>query len=352
MTLILDGNLQVSDGGLPAQIAGVAPTLDYRFAKDRNEIDAVSLTDKLTVTTVDADGTFFNQGGQLQQATSNTLRFDHSPETRLSQGLLLEGTSANQIRNSLGIGAVIGSPGTAPTNWSVNNFGSGVTRQLTNIGIEDGIPFVDYRWSGTTTIAVVGALLFRPEAANMVAAASGDTFTSSGYLRLVAGSLSPFDAIIFTCDERDSSGNFLARSETAILGLEASKLSSQRYSVTRTFSNALTAYAAQQIVITYKTLVAFDFTLRFGGAQLEKASTASSFIPTSTAAVTRSADDIKIAAGSGVITGTYTMVEKPAGCAAVSGTDILLNTGYTAERVMVFPASLSAGQITAIRSAM
>jgi hypothetical protein len=46
------------------------------------------------------------------------------------------------------------------------------------------------------------------------------------------------------------------------------------------------------------------------------------------------------------------MVEKPAGCAVVSGTNINLQPGFTAERVMVFPAALDAGQITAIRGAM
>jgi hypothetical protein len=87
------------------------------------------------------------------------------------------------------------------------------------------------------------------------------------------------------------------------------------------------------------------------GAQLEAASTPSTYIPTTSAAVTRTADSAVID-GTGVITGTYTMVEKPAGCAVVSGTNINLQPGFTAERVMVFPAALDAGQITAIRGAM
>jgi len=87
------------------------------------------------------------------------------------------------------------------------------------------------------------------------------------------------------------------------------------------------------------------------GAQLEAASTPSTYIPTTSAAVTRTADSAVID-GTGVLTGTYTMVEKPAGCAVVSGTNINLQPGFTAERVMVFPAALDAGQITAIRGAM
>jgi len=87
------------------------------------------------------------------------------------------------------------------------------------------------------------------------------------------------------------------------------------------------------------------------GAQLEAASTPSTYIPTTTTAVTRTADSAVID-GTGVLTGTYTMVEKPAGCAVVSGSNINLQPGFTAERVMVFPAALDAGQITAIRGAM
>jgi len=86
------------------------------------------------------------------------------------------------------------------------------------------------------------------------------------------------------------------------------------------------------------------------GAQINPSSL-TSYIPTTTATVTRTADSAVID-GTGVLTGTYTLVEKPAGCAVVSGSNINLQPGFTAERVMVFPAALDAGQITAIRGAM
>jgi hypothetical protein len=87
------------------------------------------------------------------------------------------------------------------------------------------------------------------------------------------------------------------------------------------------------------------------GAQLEVGAFPTSYIPTTTTALTRPVDSAVID-GTGVITGTYTLVEKPAGCAVVNGTNIDLVSGFTAERVMVFPAALSAPQITAIRGAM
>jgi hypothetical protein len=103
--------------------------------------------------------------------------------------------------------------------------------------------------------------------------------------------------------------------------------------------------------MSFSAGVAIDITLRIGMPQLEQGAFATSVIPTTTATVTR-ATDVASINGTGVITGTYTMVEKPAGCAVVSGSNINLQTGFTAQRVMVFPAALSAGQITSIRSAM
>jgi hypothetical protein len=87
------------------------------------------------------------------------------------------------------------------------------------------------------------------------------------------------------------------------------------------------------------------------GAQAEVGTSATSYTPTTNAVVTRTADSA-VLDGNGVITGTYTMVEKPAGCAVISGTNINLQNGFTVERVMIFPATLTAGQITAIRAAM
>jgi hypothetical protein len=79
MGLVISKGLRLKSYNTPAAIAGVAPTLDYRFALDRREIEAISLTDKLTYTGA-TNGTFVNRAGLIERATTDQPRFDHGPE--------------------------------------------------------------------------------------------------------------------------------------------------------------------------------------------------------------------------------------------------------------------------------
>jgi hypothetical protein len=70
MGLVISKGLTLKSYNTPAAIAGVAPTLDYRFALDRREIEAISLTDKLTYTGA-TNGTFVNRAGLIERATTD-----------------------------------------------------------------------------------------------------------------------------------------------------------------------------------------------------------------------------------------------------------------------------------------
>jgi hypothetical protein len=111
MGLVISKGLTLKSYNTPAAIAGVAPTLDYRFALDRREIEAISLTDKLTYTGA-TNGTFVNRAGLIERATTDQPRFDHGPASRQSLGLLVEEQRTNSIRNNTMVGAVAGTPGT------------------------------------------------------------------------------------------------------------------------------------------------------------------------------------------------------------------------------------------------
>jgi hypothetical protein len=348
MTLVISKGLTLDNGTRAAAIAGVSPTLDYRFAREKREIETVSLTDKLTYT--GGNGTFVGSDGFIQPATTNVPRFDHDPLSRQSFGLLVEEQRTNSIRNNTMVGAVAGTPGTLPTNWAISGQGLGtLTQQVVGTGAIGGITYIDVKFSGTTSTSDFS---ITQETATQIIAANGQFWTGSVWLSVVGGSKSNISSVALNAVERTSAGGFVAQQSGSNL---TSSLSSAltRYTASYTLAGGATVARIQPRLVNLGFFfgVAIDITLRIGLPQLEQGATASTPIPTTTTAVTRTADNAVID-GTGVLTGTYTMVEKPAGCAVVSGSNINLEPGFTAERVMVFPAALDAGQITAIRGAM
>jgi hypothetical protein len=343
MTLVISKGLTLDNGTRAAAIAGVSPTLDYRFAREKREIETVSLTDKLTYT--GGNGTFVGSDGFIQRATTNVPRFDHDPVSRQSLGLLSEVERTNSIRNSVGVGGAVGT-GTLPTNWVASTVAAGISVSLSGTGLEAGINYSDIRISGTPSTSAFFSI--QPELNGTVSALTGQTWFLSAWIRISAGSSSNITSPLFYFDERQGS-TFVIGSTASVSFLTSSW---QRYASSRTLSGGATISTINAgFRFQFVAGQACDITFRIGLPQLELGATATTPIPTSTAAVTRTADSAVID-GTGVITGTYTMVEKPAGCAVVSGTNINLQPGFTAERVMVFPAALDAGQITAIRGAM
>jgi len=335
---------KISTRGIPQSITGVAPTLDYRFAIDRNEIDAISLTDKLTFTGGN-EGTFVGSDGFIQRATTNVPRFDHDPVSRQSLGLLSEVEQTNLLLQSQTPNNVLpwGVLGVTHTTDQADTYAPDGTSSASKLTEAP---------SGTNQAAVFQTLSW----------ASGNTYTFTVYAK--KGSES-FIQLVFGFAAFGATGFANFDLNAGQLGTKGSATTSSMQSVTNgwyrcvataTAISTASANAGINIVDSASATRAANATLNSGtiylwGAQLEAASTPSTYIPTTSAAVTRTADSAVID-GTGVLTGTYTMVEKPAGCAVVSGSNINLQPGFTAERVMVFPAALDAGQITAIRGAM
>jgi hypothetical protein len=275
-------------------------------------------------------------------------RFDHDPLSRISEGLLVEEQRTNSIRNNTMVGAVAGTPGTLPTNW-ISAFFNGLSLSIIGTGNENGITYLDARVSGTVTSAPQALIGF--ETTTAIPAVTGQDWTVSAYLRLIDGSFNNVNAVQIRISERTAAGAFIQNNNSTPIVPSSSGLVSQRFAHSSVLSGATTGNVQPFLVISTSIGAVVDFTIRIGLPQLEQGAFATSVIPTTTATVIRTADSATID-GTGVLTGTYTIVEKPAGCAVESGGNIELQAGYTAERVMVFPASLSAQQITDIRSAM
>jgi len=214
-------------------------------------------------------------------------RFDYDPVTLAPRGLLIEEQRTNSIRNNTMVGAVAGTPGTLPTNWSFT--GGGLAANVIGIGSESGISYIDVQFVGTASSSSSG---FRFEATNQTAAASGQAWTGSMYIRRVAGATANFSAIGVNIFGRTSANaaNTDTGTTSILSELDATSIAVNRKLHTRTLSDATTAFVSVQILFGHTIGVAVDITLRIGLPQLELGAFATSVIPTTTAAATRAAD--------------------------------------------------------------
>ena len=118
-------------------------------------------------------------GGNWSQFASNVARITN-------KGLLSEESRTNSIRNNSDQGAVIGTPGTPPTNWQV--ISQTIASSIVGVGSENGIDYVDIRLNGNT--AAIDHVNIYFELPGQIAATQGQTWTCSSFIKLVSGSMS------------------------------------------------------------------------------------------------------------------------------------------------------------------
>jgi hypothetical protein len=264
---------------IKANFPSIRPSLLLDFANVK------ALDPRITFTRA-STGTYFDAKGVLQTAVSGQARFDHNPTTLAPLGLLIEEQGTNSIRNNTMQGAVAGTPGTAPTNWAISTTGNGVTREIVGVGTENGITYIDIKYSGTPTAGTNVQIAF--EAANSIAASNGQTWTNSTYVSLVGGATTNTTITLSSLETNGTSG-VLDNSKT--ITPTAGSLTSKREALTATLSGGGTVTNIQsRIRIGYTVGSAIDITLRIGLPQLELGAFATSVIPTTTAAATRNAD--------------------------------------------------------------
>jgi len=189
--------------------------------------------------------------------------------------LLLEPQRTNSIRNSTMVGAVAGSPGTLPTNWTVG----GMTQTIAGLGTENGLQYIDVRFSGTSSSTVA---FFGFDQISQIAAANGQTWSNSFYAKIIAQPSPPLSYAL-AIREGNTGGGFVAATQQ----LFTPTTSLVRYTQTRTIPNATTVFVQPQFVANLTVGATYDFTIRIAAPQMERGAYATTFIPTTTAAVSR-----------------------------------------------------------------
>lgn len=283
----------LGSGRVKDRLSNVRFRLDEPFAQQvgesytmrfRSSVDGASTTRNLKV--MPAGGlmgfarpsiaTYVDGGDVQQQVAVDVPRFQ-------SGVMMLEAAATNSIRNSIMAGSVVGA-GNRPTNWQDAGTASGLTRTLSGFGVENGRNYVEFTFTGTTT----GASAYGVYLDNTIAAASGQTWTSSCLVRTV-GTPTGIQNVSIGLQERTGAGVNLAQSNANTAG--SSVPTRTALTVTRVFNQATTALGWTGVFINFATGQVVNAVLRIYTPQQELGAAKTSFIPTSTVAVTRAADD-------------------------------------------------------------
>lgn len=217
-------------------------------------------------------GTYFDSSGVLQTAASGVPRFDYDPVTHTAKGMLIEEVVINALVQSQNF-----------TGWN-NNLSSTVTQ---NAAISpDGT-------TNATTISssAINSGIFK----NTAGLTNGAIYTQSIYLKYVSGSSTAArlgaDSInaYITINPQTMSITSVA---AAVTSSAVQNIGNGWYRFSWTFTTTATSHP---FVIYNQTNAPLNIAV-YGG-QFEKMPFATSYIPTTTGAVTRVSDILSFASG-------------------------------------------------------
>ena len=146
--------------------------LDLQFAADKT---LTARRGPTPIFTRASSGTFVGSNGLIQSAGNNVARFDHDPVTRASKGLLIEGSRTNQ---SLYSGALV-----ANTGW-----GSIATTSIIDGLGPDGNNAYQVSETTATSLHILGNS-GGTGADSVTSVTSGTTYTGSIFLKKIPGSI-------------------------------------------------------------------------------------------------------------------------------------------------------------------
>jgi hypothetical protein len=206
---------------------------------------------------------FAADGVTLEEYGADAPRFNGT-----ARRMLFGGQRTNAIRNPRAHGAVAGTPGTPPTNWSISLANNGISSEIVGGGTENGVPGFYLRFFGTATANALFEVTPEPNFIN-IPGSVGQIHTHGIFHRLTAGSLSGFSSINLEVLDRGGAGTpGTTLNITPSAGLA-------RSSLTRTITEAGTTGITFRCNVRVTSGATVDATIFFGAPQSELGSFAS-----------------------------------------------------------------------------
>lgn len=233
-----------------------------------------------------SSATYFDSSGVMQTAATNVARPDYDPSTMAYKGILIEPARTNYISNS-----TMQWSGSWPSDWSEVNYG--VTPTVVASGTISGMNYIDIQFLG---IGDTVSRTFSQRYTNIyfgryVNTAGNTAWATSAYIGYVGGSYPSgvYKSARIMTGLVNISGTYLGE-------LNSSIGSVLNYTgVLKRFGTAGTTTSSTVRLIPYFQLAydqgeSVNLTLRFAAPQAEMGTSSTSFIPTTSAPVTRAAD--------------------------------------------------------------
>jgi hypothetical protein len=217
-------------------------------------------------------GTYFDSSGTLQTASSGTPRFDHDPVTHAPKGILIEEARTNVLLNS-----------GADTGWVA---GGTTPPTVANSLVIDGIPCASVTFTNTMASGYLGARAGRTGlgGAGYASALNGQQYTPSIWIRLSRALIGGESFVVYYTGGYGLPGKTVNSSSTSFFGTWARM----------TLASFTMPGSTVEYPVVYLNSVASDLTVYMARGQFEAGSFPTSYIPTTTAAVTRAADNLTV----------------------------------------------------------
>jgi uncharacterized protein YmfQ (DUF2313 family) len=128
---------------------------------------------------------YFDGAGVLREAAVDEPRYLFDAQGNRTDAVVVEAAATNFLPNSRVAGAVVGTPGVAPTGWIFGQNGSALTFSVVGSGSVAGLPYVDIRLLGNNLNNASPIVQFHNV---FIPTALNEEWTNSVFIQKISGS--------------------------------------------------------------------------------------------------------------------------------------------------------------------